>query len=181
MAVWVGYPDRLQPMLTEFNGDPVAGGTYPALIWKTFMKSALAELDDQPEYFPGPSYPYAAPVRVTFRDGHWMRDNGHCRDVETFVFFSGSEPNEEADCQPNEVEVPTVIGAKVAEAQARLADQPLQASIVYRPVLQGEKPGIVVAQDPKDGTLAAFSVVKLVVGCVTETLPGSSTPSCKKP
>jgi beta-lactam-binding protein with PASTA domain len=76
--------------------------------------------------------------------------------------------------------VPTVIGAKVAEAQARLADQPLQASIVYRPVQRGEKPGIVVSQDPKNGTVAAFSVVKLVVGCKTEVLPGSSTPSCKK-
>ena len=29
VAVWVGYPDRLVPMLTEFHGDAVAGGTYP--------------------------------------------------------------------------------------------------------------------------------------------------------
>ena len=44
-AVWVGYPDRLRPMLTQFNGEPVAGGTYPALIWKAFMERAL----DAPE------------------------------------------------------------------------------------------------------------------------------------
>ena len=31
VAVWVGYPDKLIPMLTEFHGHPVAGGTYPAL------------------------------------------------------------------------------------------------------------------------------------------------------
>ena len=30
VAVWVGYPDALKPMLTEFNGEPVAGGTLPA-------------------------------------------------------------------------------------------------------------------------------------------------------
>ena len=37
-AVWVGYPNKLKPMLTEFHGEPVAGGTFPALIWKTFME-----------------------------------------------------------------------------------------------------------------------------------------------
>jgi len=28
-------------MKTEFQGEPVAGGTYPAGIWKTFMESLL--------------------------------------------------------------------------------------------------------------------------------------------
>ena len=41
VAVWVGYPDRLQPMQTEFQGEAVAGGTYPAGIWKTFMEAVL--------------------------------------------------------------------------------------------------------------------------------------------
>ena len=30
VAVWVGYPDKFQPMKTEFQGEPVAGGTFPA-------------------------------------------------------------------------------------------------------------------------------------------------------
>ena len=41
VAVWVGYPDSLVPMTTAFNGGPVLGGTYPALIWHDFMTSAL--------------------------------------------------------------------------------------------------------------------------------------------
>ena len=41
VAVWVGYPDRFQPMRTEFRGTPVAGGTFPANIWRTFMESLL--------------------------------------------------------------------------------------------------------------------------------------------
>jgi len=41
VAVWVGYPDKLIPMTTDFNGGPVLGGTYPALIWHDFMTSAL--------------------------------------------------------------------------------------------------------------------------------------------
>ncbi len=41
VAVWVGYPDKLVPMTTDFNGGPVLGGTFPALIWHDFMTSAL--------------------------------------------------------------------------------------------------------------------------------------------
>jgi penicillin-binding protein 1A len=41
VAVWVGYPDKLVPMTTQFGGDPVLGGTFPALIWHQFMVSAL--------------------------------------------------------------------------------------------------------------------------------------------
>jgi penicillin-binding protein 1A len=41
VAVWVGYPTKLVPMTTEFNGGPVLGGTFPALIWHDFLTSAL--------------------------------------------------------------------------------------------------------------------------------------------
>lgn len=40
IAVWVGYPDGLKPMLTEFEGQPVTGGTFPALIWRAFVLQA---------------------------------------------------------------------------------------------------------------------------------------------
>ena len=33
MCVWVGYPNTVQPMETEFAGAPVDGGTFPALIF----------------------------------------------------------------------------------------------------------------------------------------------------
>jgi penicillin-binding protein 1A len=41
VAVWVGYPNGLVPMTTDFAGKPVFGGTYPALIWHDFMLAAL--------------------------------------------------------------------------------------------------------------------------------------------
>ena len=47
VAVWVGYPNALRPMLTEFHGDAVAGGTYPALIWKSFMETGAAVPDER--------------------------------------------------------------------------------------------------------------------------------------
>ncbi|MGH2833393.1 MAG: transglycosylase domain-containing protein, partial [Solirubrobacteraceae bacterium] len=40
VAVWVGYPNKLVPMTTQFEGGPVFGGTFPALIWHNFMVSA---------------------------------------------------------------------------------------------------------------------------------------------
>jgi penicillin-binding protein 1A len=41
VAVWVGYPNSLVPMTTDFDGGPVLGGTFPALIWHSFMTSAM--------------------------------------------------------------------------------------------------------------------------------------------
>jgi penicillin-binding protein 1A len=40
-AVWVGYPNKLVPMTSAYNGAPVEGGTYPAIIWHSFMVPAL--------------------------------------------------------------------------------------------------------------------------------------------
>ncbi|RKQ87688.1 penicillin-binding protein 1A [Solirubrobacter pauli] len=48
VAVWVGYPDKFKPMETEFQGEPVAGGTFPAGIWKSFMMSLL-KIDPLPK------------------------------------------------------------------------------------------------------------------------------------
>ena len=39
VAVWVGYPEGAKPMETEYHGQPVAGGTFPAEIWHDFMIS----------------------------------------------------------------------------------------------------------------------------------------------
>jgi len=46
-AVWVGYPNRLVPMNTQYNGAPVEGGTYPAIIWHNFMVEALQILQSE--------------------------------------------------------------------------------------------------------------------------------------
>ncbi len=47
VAVWVGYSNRLQPMLTEYGGSAVAGGTYPAEIWRQFMEEAMGILQQR--------------------------------------------------------------------------------------------------------------------------------------
>jgi penicillin-binding protein 1A len=47
IAVWVGYPDTLKPMLTEFGGSAVTGGTFPAQIWHDFVVAANAIADQR--------------------------------------------------------------------------------------------------------------------------------------
>jgi penicillin-binding protein 1A len=45
VAVWVGYPDKVQSMETEHAGSPVAGGTFPAEIFHDFMTAWLGMRD----------------------------------------------------------------------------------------------------------------------------------------
>ena len=160
-AVWVGYPRELRPMLTEFHGDPVAGGTFPAEIWKAFMEKALTALGKEPVPFDAPPGDWAAPIDVVQRDGIVQRDNGNCRNAYTVLYYAGTGPRRRANCKPNEVEVPNLVGAAVAVARQRLSEQPLRPVLLYRPAKPGERVDVVVAQDPPRGRLSAYDPVRL--------------------
>jgi penicillin-binding protein 1A len=71
IAVWVGYPNEFRSMETEFNGEPVAGGTFPAGIFKTFVESILRiyppkEDEEETPTTPAPTEPEptAAPTEA---------------------------------------------------------------------------------------------------------------------
>ena len=162
-AVWVGYPNKLVPMLTEFHGHPVAGGTFPALIWKSFMTKAIALKHLTPQSFTFPPSQYAAPVTVVNRGGLLMRDNGVCKNAYQMEFYGGTGPSRVATCKPNEVEIPDVVGDKLVTAKSRLDGQPLTPMIVYRPAKPGERLGIVVGQFPKQGTASAYDKITIVL------------------
>jgi penicillin-binding protein 1A len=163
VAVWVGHPHNLIPMLTEFDDEPVAGGTFPAQIWKTFMEGALKHLGEEPAYFDPPSVPYSVPQTVVSRNGRLMLDNGICRETRTVWYFSGEGPRRTADCKPNEVDVPRLIGSTLAEAKERLAAQPLHHNVVYKPARRGERLDLVLGQIPARGTLSAYDEVTLIL------------------
>ena len=162
-AVWVGYPNSLVPMQTQFHGHPVAGGTFPALIWKAFMTKALAYLNLPPESFPSPSSGYAGPVSVVNRGGVLQRDNGVCRGTVQLAFYGGTAPLPLADCKPNEVDIPNVVGETIAAAESRLEGQPLTPAVIYRPARPGERLDVVVKQLPARGTASAHDTVTLVL------------------
>jgi penicillin-binding protein 1A len=162
VAVWVGYPNRLVPMLTQFHGDAVAGGTLPALISKGFMEKALPYLKDGPQSFPAPSVPGALTRRLVLRDGTFQLDNGLCRNTIQVAYFDGRSPAKTANCKPNEVEVPNVVGDTYEAARARLAAQPLTPVVVYKPASAGQALGVVVKQFPLKGRLSSFDKVTIV-------------------
>ena len=167
VAVWVGYPNKLIPMKTEYHNTPVAGGTFPALIWKTFMQEALRELGEPPEFFAPPLYESAAPQQVVYRNNEWMLDNGNCRDSHQVLYVIGYEPDERAPCKPNEVDIPRVVGAKLRFARDRLLSMPLTPEVIFRPAKPGERLGVVVDQIPKRGTLSSWDEVRIVVPLAT--------------
>jgi membrane peptidoglycan carboxypeptidase len=162
-AVWVGYPNKLVPMLNQFHGQPVEGGTYPTEIWKAFMQTAIPYRKYVVSSFPTASIPYASPSTVVFRDGRIELDNGNCRGADPVDFFSGMAPTAVASCKPNEVDVPHLRGETLADAEARLTGQPLQANVKYAAVAPGQAVGVVVRQEPSTGTLSAYDTVTLWV------------------
>ena len=162
-AVWVGYPNGLRPMLTEYHGRAVAGGTFPAQIWKTFMQSALTALRSAPEGFATPPYLSVATQRVTYRDGRIQLDNGNCRDTTLVVYFTGRGPATTANCKLHEVDVPNVVGWRLAAARVRLEAQPLTPQLIYKPALPGQRVDTVLRQFPKAGSLSSFDRVTLVL------------------
>jgi penicillin-binding protein 1A len=166
-AVWVGYPNRLRPMLTEFHGQPVAGGTFPAEIWHAFMQAALAKTPV--EQFPSYSVPYATTRTVAWRDGRLELDNGYCKDTAEIEYFSGMGPRQTANCKLNEVDIPSVIGEPLQKAEARLALQPLKATVIYKPATPRQRPGVVVDQIPRRGHASSFDTITLVLA---KPLPG---------
>jgi penicillin-binding protein 1A len=173
VSVWVGYPNRLRPMMTEFQGQPVAGGTYPALIFKTFIEQALAYLDAQPQSFPAPTFPTPVSENVVDRNGVWQLDNGQCRSTIQLAFFSGEGPSRTASCRPNEVQVPNVLGESFDDATAQLSDQPLRTQAIYKPAAPGQPLGVVVGEIPGIGSyLTSYDTVRLVLARPTHgTVP----------
>jgi penicillin-binding protein 1A len=160
-AVWVGYPNKLKPMLSEYHGEAVAGGTFPAEIWRAFMQPALT--GTPVESFPTYSYQYSTARRVVWRDGTLQLDNGHCKSTELVSYFSGRGPARTATCRPNEVDIPRVVGMTLTRAKLRLGAQPLTANIVYKPAQAKQRVDIVLDQFPRKGRLSSWDKVTLVL------------------
>ena len=78
-------------------------------------------------------------------------------------YFSNGGPSRTANCLPNEVDVPNVVGEPVGQAKDTLAAQPLEAAFVYRPAAPRQKLGVVLKQFPAGGHLSSHSRVTLVL------------------
>jgi beta-lactam-binding protein with PASTA domain len=77
--------------------------------------------------------------------------------------FASVQTPPTADCKPNEVDVPHVVGFTLAAAKRRLAEQPLTPTLVYKPARALQRTDVVVGQYPAGGTLSSYDKVTLVV------------------
>lgn len=53
-AVWMGYPGGDDRTMADVRGQPVTGGSWPAVIWRQFMTAATNGLPAAPFVDPGP-------------------------------------------------------------------------------------------------------------------------------
>jgi penicillin-binding protein 1A len=65
VAIWVGYPDSVKPMTTEYNGGPVDGGTIPAELFNTIVNSYEQLQADRAAKRPTPSSSTTTPAPST--------------------------------------------------------------------------------------------------------------------
>lgn len=156
-AVWVGYTEG-QVEMTNVHGKKVTGGSFPAQIWASFMKGALAGV---------PANDFKKPGGLT--DATFCLDTGaiateFCPNKAPGLFVTAKLP---ASCTlhaaPAQVEVPNCIGMRKDEAIAALTALELGSAVEERPV-RGVSAGIVGDQTPRVGGAATVgTVVTLVV------------------
>jgi penicillin-binding protein 1A len=126
VAVWVGYPDKLKPMLTEYHGSAVAGGTFPAEIWHDFMTSWIGIRD----------------ARKAAREG---KDPSEIS-TETTVTPATAAPVQTAPAQTPAATTPTAPKAKQPVQKA-----PAQAPTQTQPPAQQPAPPAQTTPPPTDG------------------------------
>src|SRR4029077_12406419 len=89
---------------------------------------------------------------------------GQCKGAILLDFFSGQGPAQTANCRPNEVQVPNVLGLSYDDETAALSNQPLRTQPVYKPAKPGQRVGVVIGEIPSIGTyLTALDTVRLVL------------------
>jgi len=169
-AVWVGYPDSQREM-QSVHGRAVTGGAFPAEIWATFMRKALAET---------PKTPFAKPkglstVKVCSSSGGLATE--FCPKPMSALVLTAFEPKPcEIHTEPIQVKVPTLTGIPKEDALARLDALKLKAKVVEK-TISGVAVGIVAQQTPAAGTkVKTGSLITLTVaaGAAADEPPTAS-------
>ncbi len=154
-AVWVGYTEGRIPM-RGVHGITVYGGTFPAQIWRKFMKLALADVP--PSEFPeaefGSEEDVSEWVTVTICTDSAMKATPLCPHTESRSYRRGDEPTSPCsihNSQTARVTVPGVTGMNEAEASAAIRAADLNPVVNYAYSSIAPK-GRVIGQSPLAGT-----------------------------
>ncbi|MGI9187424.1 MAG: transglycosylase domain-containing protein, partial [Gaiellales bacterium] len=159
-AVWVGYENPARPMYTQYNGTPVFGGTFPALIWSDFMKNAMRgqTREDWETPVGVPSIPVSVDPRTM------QRVPPGCKYAQVVVWADSLAPLDMGPCESNLISVPDFAAANKRKANSIANGSGLQIRFQYRPAQPGDKPGTVVVQSPSPlSAVEPGSVVTLII------------------
>lgn len=179
-ATWVGYENPALPMNRAFNGGPVYGGTYPAIMFASFMKSVLR---GQPaEDWESPVGESSSTISIDPRTG--LRVPPGCKYAQLVVWANASAPTTVGPCETNLVSVPDFTASTKRQALNLLTGSGLQVRFQSRPATPGEEPGTVVVQTPSPlAAVETGSIVTLIIAryvpsvMVPNVIASSETPS----
>ncbi len=159
-AVWVGYENPARPMRTQYNGTPVFGGTFPALIWSDFMRNAMQGLsrDDWAMPVGVPSIPVSVDPRTD------ERVPPGCKYAQVVVWAESRAPLQMGPCESDLISVPDFEASNKRKANSIATGSGLQIRYQYRPAQPGDTPGTVVVQSPSPlSAVQPGSVVTLII------------------
>ncbi len=146
-AVWNGFPTIRVPMLRQFHGTPVFGGTYPALLWRAFTQPALA--GTKVHDWPAPQPVSGTEVRIDPATG--LRAGPNCARARSVVMAYAKIPSGFSSCTGTVIPTPEVTSTTKREAQLTLDRAGLLPTIVLAVPPAGEPAGKVFAQYPAPG------------------------------
>ncbi len=173
-AVWNGFPTIRVPMLSQFHGEPVFGGTYPALLWKTFTQAALN--GSKVRNWPGPTTISGEEVMIDTATG--KRAGPNCPRARALVMAYAKIPTQFSSCAGTVIPTPEVTDLNARQAQLDLDRAGLLPQIRTAVPPAGEAAGKVFAQNPEPGepielgTRVYVSVAKAVTWVTIPKLIG---------
>ncbi len=169
-AVWNGFPTIRVPMLTQFHGGPVFGGTYPALLWKAFTEPALAGTKVRNWASPAP----VSGAEVIIDPATGKRAGPNCPRGRALVMAYSKMPTETSNCHGTVIPTPEVTSNTAQQARVTLDRAGLLPLIRQTVPPAGERAGRVFAQDPPPGEpveLGAHVVVSIAKPVTWVTVP----------
>lgn len=168
-AVWVGYADSQRPM-TSVHGIRVTGGSFPARIWASFMRSTLADR---------PAAQFKRPSGLT--DAKICLQSGGaatplCPTTDSAIFLAGHTPG---PCKLHTtaigLKMPNLVGKTKLDALAALAKLSLKYTVVQQDV-PGVASGMVAAQTPAKGSVIT-SATAVTITVATGGTGGNRPPT----
>ncbi len=170
-AAWVGYENPALPMRRAFNGGPVFGGTYPAIMWSTFMKASLKGIPA--ENWDPPVGEASTAISIDPRTD--QRVPPGCKYAQVVIWADVSAPTTIGPCETNLISVPDFTASNKRKALRLANGSGLQIRFQYRPAAPGEKPGTVVVQTPSP--LAAVETGSIVTLIIARKVPSVLVPN----